>query len=70
MSKTADYFRYLDALRESGVANMYGASRYLEDEFPELKGKAARDVLSNWMKTFDPDLTPEQRASPARPIEG
>ena len=28
-----EYFRYLDALRESGVTNMFGAAPYLQGQF-------------------------------------
>ena len=28
-----EYYEYLDALRESGVVNMFGAGTYLQDEF-------------------------------------
>ena len=45
------YFEYLDALRLSGVTNMFGAGQYLEIEFGLNKGYA-RTVLSEWMRTF------------------
>ena len=46
------YFDYLDALRESGVTNMYGAVPYLQQEFPELSYDHAQAVyvLQQWMK--------------------
>ena len=46
------YFDYLDALRESGVTNMYGAVPYLQQEFPELSYDRAQAVyvLQQWMK--------------------
>lgn len=42
---------YLDALRESGVTNMYGAVPYLQQEFPELSYDHAQAVyiLREWM---------------------
>ena len=43
-----DYFEYLDALRESGVTNMFGAGAYLEDEFG-LTRFEARAVLMEWI---------------------
>lgn len=46
------YLIYLDALRESGVTNMWGAVPYLQDEFPELSEKQARKVHAHWMQTF------------------
>ena len=45
------YFDYLDALRMSGVTNMFGASVYLIDEFGLSKALAKR-VLSLWMDSF------------------
>ena len=38
------YFDYLDALRESGVTNMYGAVPCLQQEFPELSYDHAQAV--------------------------
>ena len=45
----AEYFEYLDALRESGVTNMFGAGAYLEDHFG-LSRYEARDILKDWME--------------------
>lgn len=42
---------FLDALRASGVTNMFGAGRYIEDEFG-VEPSEARGFLSEWMKTF------------------
>jgi len=47
------YFGYLDALRESGVVNMFGAESYLAKEF-DLGTKEARTILIEWMKSFSP----------------
>ena len=46
------YFDYLDALRFSCVTNMFGATPYLTDEFPELSKLEARQVLAEWMRDF------------------
>ena len=46
------YYLYLDALRESGATNMFGATPYLREEFPELNKSEARAILSSWMETF------------------
>lgn len=46
------YYEFLDGLRETGVTNMFGASPYLQRQFPELDYKTAIKVLSDWMKTF------------------
>jgi len=46
-----EVFDYLDALRESGVTNMFGASPYLEDRFG-LTRHDARALLIEWMEGF------------------
>ena len=43
---------YLDALRESGVTNMYGAVPWLLNAFPKLNREKAVTVLSYWMESF------------------
>ena len=50
---TDEHLEYLDALRESGVTNMYGAGAYLKSEYPSLKKEnRATEVLCYWMETF------------------
>jgi len=46
-----DYFKFLDALRESGQINMFGAASYLVEMF-DLKRSEAREIVMEWMKTF------------------
>ena len=48
----AEYFAYLDALRESGVTNMFGARPYLMEAFPGLPKDEASRILSTWMHTY------------------
>lgn len=50
MNKT-EYFEYLDALRETGAVNMFGAGTYLRDEFG-LNRKESRDIIIEWMQTY------------------
>lgn len=47
------YFIFLDTLQESGVTNMFGASKYLVDFYKELDKYKAREILSRWMESFD-----------------
>ena len=47
----AEMLEYLDALRKSGVTNMFGAAPYLERAYG-LTPTFAKQVLSNWMATF------------------
>lgn len=49
--KRNEYYEYLDALRESGVTNMFGATPYLKKEF-KLKEDVARKILTDWMGSF------------------
>lgn len=42
----------LDNIRESGITNMFGAAPYLQEFYPELSMKEAKDILLYWMKTF------------------
>jgi hypothetical protein len=46
-----EVFDYLDALRESGATNMFGATPYLMEEFGFDKHDAKR-WLTDWMQTF------------------
>jgi len=48
---TNKHLEYLDALRESGVTNMFGAASYVEDEFGTTSSES-RDILKYWMKSF------------------
>jgi hypothetical protein len=49
---TQEHLEYLDALRESGITNMWGARPYLQKAFRKLKEKEASAVLLYWMRTF------------------
>jgi hypothetical protein len=48
---TDEHLEYLDELRESGETNMYGAGRWLQDEFGMTRNDS-HAVLAYWMKTF------------------
>lgn len=50
--KSKAYFDFLDILRASGRTNMYGATPFLQDEFPELSYQEAVSVLQAWMTSF------------------
>ena len=49
---TDKHLEYLDALRESGVTNMFGARPYVKHAFKKLTDQQAGAVLVYWMKTF------------------
>lgn len=46
-----EVFDYLDALRESGVTNMFGATPYIMEEF-DVPQSEAKKLLVKWMQTF------------------
>jgi hypothetical protein len=48
---TDEHLRFLDALRESGQTNMFGAALYVADLF-EIPMQQARKILTYWMRTF------------------
>ncbi len=47
------YYQMLEAIRKSGVTNMFGAAPYLQEFYHELSREEAREVLCNWMSNYD-----------------
>ena len=47
-----EYYKFLEALRRTGVCNMYGAGIYLIECF-NIPNSEARNILSNWMENYD-----------------
>ena len=48
-----DYYKTLEAIRRTGVVNMYGAAPYLRECYPdELTNDQAKDVLINWIENY------------------
>ena len=50
MNKEA-IFKYLEALRDSGAINMWGAGAYLERDFG-LSRREAKTMLLDWFESF------------------
>ena len=50
-----EHLLFLDALRESGVTNMFGAGHYLIEAFG-ISRTEARTILAYWMETFGRDV--------------
>ena len=46
-----EVFQYLEDLKESGITNMFGAHRYVMDEFDISKLMTIKFV-STWMETY------------------
>ena len=49
-----DVYPYLDDLRESGETNMFGAPRYVMEEFGVDKSMAYK-LVQSWMENFKKD---------------
>ena len=48
-----EYYKTLEAIRRTGVCNMWGAGIYLKECFPDqLSEQAANDVLINWIYNY------------------
>lgn len=48
-----DYYKTLEAIRRTGVVNMFGAAPYLRECYPdELTNDQAKDVLINWIENY------------------
>ena len=48
------FYCMLEAIRRSGVTNMWGASPYLQACFPdELSAREAQNVLCSWISNYE-----------------
>ena len=52
---TDEHAEYLEALRESGETNMYGAAPYLQRRF-SLDKNIARTYTSYWMESYGKEV--------------
>ena len=49
-----DYYKTLEAIRRTGVVNMWGASPYLKECYPTiLTDEKAQEILCNWIHNYD-----------------
>lgn len=48
---TDEHLRYLDALRDSGATNMFGAGPYVQRRF-SVSSDEAHEILGYWMNSF------------------
>jgi len=44
-----EYYQWLEDLRQSGITNMFGATPFLREAFPDID---AQRVLGSWMKNY------------------
>ena len=49
---TNKYWLYLEALRRSGVVNMFGSAIYVMEEFGVSMGQAQM-IVADWMKNYN-----------------
>lgn len=47
-----EYYKFLEALRRTGVCNMWGASIYITEAF-HVSDKDAQNILCNWITNYD-----------------
>lgn len=47
------YYKVLEAIRESGITNMFGAAPYLKEFCPELSNKESQEILCNWIHNYN-----------------
>jgi hypothetical protein len=60
----AEYFAFLEHLRESGATNMFGAGKYLQEEFG-LDRNEAKLVLLSWIENHTKGKTNDKRIANA-----
>ncbi|MBR2804919.1 MAG: hypothetical protein IKE20_07250 [Eggerthellaceae bacterium] len=59
LNPDAEYFAFLDELRDSGTVNTVLAASYLVREFPGLRAEEAKAICADWRATYH-----ERRARP------
>jgi hypothetical protein len=47
------YYQMLEAIRKSGVVNMWGSSQLLKECCPELTTEESKNILCNWISNYD-----------------
>lgn len=48
-----EYYLTLEAIRRTGVVNMWGAAPYLKACYPKMSEKEAGEILCNWISNYD-----------------
>lgn len=47
-----EYYKFLEAIRRTGVCNMWGANIYLVEAF-HMSTKESQEILVNWIENYD-----------------
>lgn len=48
-----DYYKTLEAIRRTGVCNMWAADTYLKECYRDLSKDDAKGILDNWIHNYD-----------------
>lgn len=48
-----EYYKFLEALRRTGVVNMFGSGPYVMEAFPNLCKKEVDDIFKSWAANYD-----------------
>lgn len=48
-----EYYIFLEALRRTGVVNMFGSGPYLEATFPKLSEKDITNIFKSWSVNYN-----------------
>lgn len=48
-----EYYKVLEAIRRTGVCNMWGSSSLLKEFCPELSEEQSKEILCNWITNYD-----------------
>ena len=48
-----EYYKTLEAIRRTGVCNMWGAAQLLKEFCLELSGEQSKEILCNWIHNYD-----------------
>lgn len=47
-----DYYKFLEALRRTGVVNMFGSGPYMKECFPKLSIEEISEIFMNWAENY------------------
>lgn len=48
-----EYYKTLEAIRRSGVTNMWGAAPYLKACYPKMSETESNEILCNWISNYN-----------------
>lgn len=48
-----EYYKTLEAIRRTGVVNMWGAAPYLKACYDKMKEEEACEILCNWIHNYN-----------------